>query len=121
MEYGPLTNLRFEGVRPDALVGAFDVSLARTLCPEGAKFGVTNDGSTAPGLHRLSMPRHAGEVQNDDDALLQVCGSEQMASKVRVLWTEMMEKQKLDVSDQGLNNDTVQKLIKGLHMCARAA
>jgi hypothetical protein len=33
----------------------------------------------------------------------------------------MMEKQKLDVSDQGLNNDTVQKLIKGLHMCARAA
>jgi len=52
------------------------------------------------------MPRHAGEVQNDDDALLQVCGSEQMASKVRVLWTEMMEKQ---------------KLIKGLHMCARAA
>lgn len=69
----------------------------------------------------LSMPRHAGEVQNDDDALLQVCGSEQMATKVRVLWTEMMEKQKLDVSDQGLNNDTVQKLIKGLHMCARAA
>jgi hypothetical protein len=67
------------------------------------------------------MPRHAGAVQNDDDALLQVCGSEQMASKVRVLWTEMMEKQKLDVSDQGLNNDTVQKLIKGLHMCARAA
>ena len=66
-------------------------------------------------------PRHANAVVNDDDALLQVCGSEQMATKVRVLWTEMMEKQKLDVSDQGLNNDTVQKLIKGLHMCARAA
>lgn len=68
-----------------------------------------------------TMPRHANAVVNDDDALLQVCGSEQMATKVRVLWTEMMEKQKLDVSDQGLNNDTVQKLIKGLHMCARAA
>jgi len=66
------------------------------------------------------MPRQATEVATDDDALIQVCGSEAMADKVRSLWTEMIDKQKLDLSDQGLTDDAVMRLLKGLHMCAPA-
>jgi len=43
-----------------------------------------------------------------------------MADKVRSLWTEMIDKQKLDLSDQGLTDDAVMRLLKGLHMCAPA-
>ena len=66
------------------------------------------------------MPKQASEVASDDDALLQVCGSEGMVDRVKALWTDMVEKQKLDVSDQGLNDDAVMRLLKGLHMCAPA-
>jgi len=66
------------------------------------------------------MPRQASEVNSDEDALIQVCGNESMADKVRLLWTEMMDKQKLDVSDQGLDDDAVTRLLKGIHMYARA-
>lgn len=64
------------------------------------------------------MPKQAGSVDTDEDALLQVCGSEDMVEKVRALWTEMMEKKRLDVSDQGLSDDGVKRLLKGLHMYA---
>ena len=38
------------------------------------------------------MPKQAQEIETDNDALIQVCGSEGMMEKVRALWTEMMEK-----------------------------
>ena len=67
------------------------------------------------------MPKQAAEITDDEGALLAVCGSETMVKQVKDLWDDIMEKKKLDVSGQGLNDDAVGRLLKGLHMCARAA
>ena len=67
------------------------------------------------------MPKQAGEVASDEDALLQVCGTEDMVERVRKLWDDMMEKKRLDVADQGLTDDGITRLLKGLHMCAPPA
>ena len=66
------------------------------------------------------MVKQASAIENDEDALEQVCGSAAMAERVKVLWADIMEKKVLDVSDLGLNDDDVTKLLKGLHMCAPA-
>lgn len=66
------------------------------------------------------MPKVADEVTTDDDALQQVCGGLDMVEKVRALWDEIIEKKRLDVSNQGLTDDSLTKLLKGLHMCAPA-
>lgn len=57
----------------------------------------------------------------DADALVQVCGGEDMADKVKKLWDEMQEKKRLDVSDQRLNDDAIQRMIKGLHMISKTS
>lgn len=67
------------------------------------------------------MVKQASEVATDEEAMLQVCGSESMVEKVKALWADMMEKKRLDVSDQGLSDDDVARLLKGLHMCAPTA
>ena len=64
------------------------------------------------------MPKQAADIQTDDQALLAVCGSESMVTQVKTLWEEMMEKKRMDVSGQGLTDDAVTRLLKGLHMCA---
>ena len=72
-------------------------------------------------LHRTqpAMPgKQAAEITDDEAALVAVCGSEAMAERVKILWADIMEKKRLDVSDQGLNDDGVVRLLKGLHMCA---
>ena len=66
------------------------------------------------------MVKQATEVANDEDALLQVCGSDSMVTQVKAVWETMMEKKLLDVSDQGLSDEAVMRLLKGLHMCAPA-
>ena len=62
------------------------------------------------------------EVKSDEEALVQVCGGgehgEAMAARVKLFWDDMMEKKRLDVSGQNLNDDDVKFLLKGLHMCA---
>ena len=67
---------------------------------------------------RTQMPKQAVEIVDDDGALLAVCGTESMFDRVKQLWEEMMEKKRLDVSGQGLSDDEVVRLLKGLHMCA---
>ena len=51
------------------------------------------------------------------DALVQVCGGEEMADRATQLWDDIKTKNRLDVSDQNLSDDDVKCLIKGLHMC----
>lgn len=60
------------------------------------------------------------EIRDDEDALLAVCGGSEMVDRVKALWKDMMDQKKLDVSNQGLSDDSVSRLLKGLHMCARA-
>lgn len=64
------------------------------------------------------MPKAVADVKTDEDALRQVCGGEEMAERVRVLWEDMLEKKRLDVSNQNLTDADVHNLLKGLHMCA---
>lgn len=73
------------------------------------------------GTGSTPMVKQASEVATDEEAMLQVCGSESMVEKVKALWADMMEKKRLDVSDQGLSDDDVARLLKGLHMCAPTA
>ena len=64
------------------------------------------------------MPRTAIEITDDEGALLAVCGSDSLVEQVKQLWTDINEKNKLDVSGRGLNDDAIVKVLKGLHMCA---
>ena len=64
------------------------------------------------------MPKQALEIKDDEQALVAVCGSEEMAEKVKALWEDIKEKKKLDVHGQGLTDESVGKMLKGLHMCA---
>lgn len=64
------------------------------------------------------MPKQASDIKSDEDALLAVCGGEGMADRVKATWEEIMEKKRMDLSGQHLNDDEVQRLLKGLHMCA---
>ena len=66
------------------------------------------------------MPKQAATITDDDTALVAVCGGEAMADRVKALWEDIMEKKRLDVSDQGLDDDGVMRLLKGLHMCVAA-
>ena len=66
------------------------------------------------------MPKQAATITDDDTALVAVCGGEAMADRVKALWKDIMEKNRLDVSDQGLDDDGVVRLLKGLHMCVAA-
>ena len=68
-------------------------------------------------LNRFTMPKQALEIKDDESALLAVCGSESMAERVKELWERIMEDKKMDVSGQGMNDDEIQRLLKGLHMC----
>ncbi|MDC0525520.1 hypothetical protein OAO87_00880 [bacterium] len=67
------------------------------------------------------MPKQASEIKDDEAALLAVCGSDSMVDRVKSLWDDIMEKKRLDVSNQGLTDDAVGRLLKGLHMCASVA
>ena len=62
------------------------------------------------------MPK-ACAIANDDEALIQVCGGVSMAEKAKDIWEDIKAKHRLDVSDQHMTDDEVQRLIKGLHMC----
>ena len=64
------------------------------------------------------MPREVAEVNTDEEALTQVCGGLAMAERVKALWADMLEKKRLDVSNQRLTDADVHSLLKGLHMCA---
>ena len=64
------------------------------------------------------MPKQALEITDDESALLAVCGSESMVSAVKGHWEDIMERNYLDVSNQGLTDEAVGRLLKGLHMCA---
>ena len=66
-----------------------------------------------------AMPKQAADIKDDESALLAVCGSDSMMDRVKSLWEEMMEKKRLDCSNQGLTDDATGRLLKGLHMCAR--
>lgn len=63
------------------------------------------------------MPKQAATITDDDTALVAVCGSDAMADRVKILWEDIMDKKKLDCSDQGLDDEGVMRLLKGLHMC----
>lgn len=54
------------------------------------------------------------------DALVQVTGGEATADRVEALWEEIKTKNRLDLSDQGLSDDMIGRLLKGLHMCVPA-
>ena len=64
---------------------------------------------------------HCAEAQHAScvvqDALVQVCGGEEMADRATKLWEDIKTKHRLDVSNQKLSDDSVVRLIKGLHMC----
>jgi hypothetical protein len=64
------------------------------------------------------MGKQAVEIKDDEQALLAVCGSDSMVERVKSLWDDIMTKKRLDVSGQGLTDDAVGRLLKGLHMCA---
>jgi len=64
------------------------------------------------------MPKQAADITDDEGALLAVCGSESMVKMVKGLWEDIMEKKRLDVSDQGLTDESTGRLLKGLHMYA---
>ena len=67
------------------------------------------------------MVKQAVEIKDDESALLAVCGTESMCERVKLLWEDIMEKKKMDVSDQGLSDEAVGRLLKGLHMCVPLA
>ena len=67
------------------------------------------------------MVKQAVEIKDDESALLAVCGTESMCERVKLLWEDIMENKKMDVSDQGLNDEAVGRLLKGLHMCVPLA
>ena len=50
-------------------------------------------------------------------ALLAVCGSDSMVERVKALWDDIIQNRRLDVSGQGLTDEAVGRLLKGLHMC----
>ena len=54
---------------------------------------------------------------NED--LARLCGSEEMAERVKKLWADLMEKKRLDVSKQRLSDTEVGMLLKGLYSMAR--
>ena len=54
---------------------------------------------------------------NED--LARLCGSEEMAERVKKLWEDLMEKKRLDVSKQRLSDTEVGMLLKGLYSMAR--
>ena len=51
---------------------------------------------------------------------MQVTGGEATADRVEALWEEIKTKNRLDLSDQGLSDDMIGRLLKGLHMCVPA-
>jgi hypothetical protein len=67
------------------------------------------------------MPKHVADIEDDDAALLAVCGGESMVDKVKATWEDILENKRMDVSGQGLDDDGVARLLKGLHMCAGCA
>ena len=67
------------------------------------------------------MVKQAADVKDDEAALLAVCGSDSMVERVKSLWDDITQKNKMDVSDQGLTDDAVVRLLKGLHMCVPVA
>ena len=44
-----------------------------------------------------------------------------MVDKVKATWEDILENKRMDVSGQGLDDDGVARLLKGLHMCAGCA
>ena len=70
--------------------------------------------ASRPLRRHLKAPCPVSPVQ---DALVQVCGGEEMADRATQLWDDIKAKNRLDVSDQNLSDDDVKCLIKGLHMC----
>ena len=54
---------------------------------------------------------------NED--LARLCGSEEMASRVKKLWEELMDKKRLDVSKEKLSDTEIGMLLKGLYSMAR--
>ena len=67
------------------------------------------------------MPKTVVDIKDDESALLAVCGSESMVDRVRSTWDDIIEKKRLDVSDQHLNDEEITRLLKGLHMCVSGA
>lgn len=51
---------------------------------------------------------------------MQVTGGEAVADRVEALWEEIKTKNRLDLSDQGMSDETIGRLLKGLHMCVSA-
>ena len=54
---------------------------------------------------------------NED--LARLCGSEEMASRVKKLWEDLMDKKRLDVSKEKLSDTEIGMLLKGLYSMAR--
>ena len=88
--------------------------------PKASSLPARHQGQRLERLHvnAFTMPKQAAEITDDEQALLAVCGSDSMVTMVKGLWDDIMEKKKLDVSGQGLTDEAVGRLLKGLHMCA---
>ena len=54
---------------------------------------------------------------NED--LARLCGSEEMASRVKKLWEDLMDKKRLDVSKEKLSDTEIGMVLKGLYSMAR--
>uniref|UniRef100_A0A7S4BI96 Uncharacterized protein n=1 Tax=Chrysotila carterae TaxID=13221 RepID=A0A7S4BI96_CHRCT len=55
------------------------------------------------------------------DALVKICGGEDMAARVERVWEEMMEKKRIDLSGQRMTDEDFGFLLKGLHMFSRTS
>ena len=55
----------------------------------------------------------------DHEHLSRLCGSEGMADRVKNLWDDLMEKERLDISKQRLSDSEIGLLIKGLYSMAK--
>ena len=66
-----------------------------------------------------AAPAEDGPSTAEAAELVRLCGGEEMATRVRTLWEDLIAKGRLDVSKQRLGNDDIKLLIKGIYSMAQ--
>ena len=121
--HGLLTYMAHLGVRRDPL----DVALFHTGARSAALIvGARHRGPRGAGGIDMSDAEDDSEVMKVEDMsakanedLARLCGSEEMASRVKKLWEDLMDKKRLDVSKEKLSDTEIGMVLKGLYSMAR--
>ena len=111
----------FPAIRP------LDVALFRTGARSAALIvGARHRRPRGAGGIDMSDAEDDSEVMKVEDMsakanedLARLCGSEEMASRVKKLWEDLMDKKRLDVSKEKLSDTEIGMVLKGLYSMAR--